>query len=405
MDHIPFNGDIVERPWPSSGNSDRNSGGEDDGSFIPTPSSPFDACRDCDGNDDDDDGYSSDDSFVSGDYPIQYGPCHEDSLTCRMGLGSYCRTRGYYVVGVKQEEPEKEERFKQPWLQRNYKTSNSILENMPPEIQMEILLSMPDLQTLRSLIHASPIMHAQYRHTRRTRHLVLSTCLSRELDGYYYDAYANLKSRTTEFGNDMSQKRVRVYINSYKEWKNGPCPPPESLRPGQIRWMVAYYLSVIQPLQTRYSRWALRNLLLAHEELLSVGWNKAASEAFIAIRDRHLNGDLSRNEKIRICRSLYRYGTYQNLFGRNRRGYYADGTRQVDRPFSSNQVKALFQGLFNPWDIEGLAYIDIFVRETYQDIFHFVKLALCPRRRAGQKCDSWGSCGCATYNCKSLGIM
>jgi hypothetical protein len=404
MAHTSLNGDIVERPWLGSGDINRNGGGEDDGSFIPIPTSRLDACRDCDGSYDEDDGYSSDDSFVSADYPIQYPPCDEDSLTCRMGLGSYCRMRGYHMAGVKQEELEKKgEPIGQPWLQRNHEPSCSVLEKIPAEIRMLILLSIPDLRTLRSLIHASPVMHAQYRHTRRTRHLVLSTCLGLELEGYYYDAYANMKSRKTEFKDDMSQKGVRLYINSYKEWKKGPCPPLESLRPGQVRWMAAYYLSVIQPLQIRYSRWALRNLLNAHEESFNGGWDKTAFEAFIAIRDRNLNGDLSRNEKIRICRSLYRYGTYQSLFGRDRQGYYyADGTRQADRPFSRNQVRVLFKGLFSQWDMEGLAYIDIFVRDTYHDIFHFAKLALCPRRRAGEKCEGWASCGCVTYNCESL---
>lgn len=67
-------------------------------------------------------------------------------------------------------------------------TSHSRLENLPSELRSKILSDMPDLPTLRSLVHASPIMHAQYRHDRNT---ILRACLGRELDGFLVDAYAN----------------------------------------------------------------------------------------------------------------------------------------------------------------------------------------------------------------------
>ncbi len=64
--------------------------------------------------------------------------------------------------------------------------SGPLLESLPAEMRTKILLIMPDLPTLRSLVRASPVMHAQYLHD---RYDVLRTCLRRELDDVYPDAY------------------------------------------------------------------------------------------------------------------------------------------------------------------------------------------------------------------------
>ncbi|KAK6062502.1 hypothetical protein SCUP515_13304 [Seiridium cupressi] len=71
-------------------------------------------------------------------------------------------------------------------------TSSSLLENLPAELRTLLLSSMPDLPTLRSIVHASPVLHAQYRYDRNS---ILRACLDRELDGFFTDAYATVKSR------------------------------------------------------------------------------------------------------------------------------------------------------------------------------------------------------------------
>ncbi|KAK1516599.1 hypothetical protein CABS01_06566, partial [Colletotrichum abscissum] len=78
----------------------------------------------------------------------------------------------------------------------DYSKSNSRLESLPAELRFLLLSWMPDLPTLHSVINASPVLHAQYRKTRDT---LLFTCLSKELDGYYIDAFATLRSRVAIF--------------------------------------------------------------------------------------------------------------------------------------------------------------------------------------------------------------
>ena len=74
---------------------------------------------------------------------------------------------------------------------------------------------------------------------------------------------------------------------------------------------------------------------------------------------------LTRSEEIRIFRALYRYHTYQHLFGRNkgkRRGW-----------FRHHQVHELFFCLFDPWETEAVGCIELFLRQIYENIFNDIK--------------------------------
>ncbi|KAI0205950.1 hypothetical protein F4808DRAFT_455447 [Astrocystis sublimbata] len=247
-------------------------------------------------------------------------------------------------------------------------STSSRLEDLPAELRLLILSSMPDLLTLCALVHASPVMHAQYRYSRDT---ILRACMSRELAGFLVDAYATANSRVRIIGDKRPDEKIVEYLSTYETWlsRSTAILDMKTWSPSCIRWVAAFHLSVAQPLARRYSEWALANLRGA---VSSTEMNEAAqreAETDPAIQGK-LAVELSRSEEIRVFRALYRYQTFQHLFGRNR------GQRQGG--FCDHEIFDLFFCLFEPWEGEAVGCIYLFVRSNYDDIFDQVKLDLHP---------------------------
>jgi hypothetical protein len=236
----------------------------------------------------------------------------------------------------------------------------SLFENLPAELRDNILLHIPDLPTLRSLVRASPTMHAQYRSNRDT---LLRACLAREMDGCFVDAYACVKSRVREIGRVRTDEKIADFLGGYGAWLSGPSPPPnmKSLESSLCRWLAAFHVSVIRPLGRRYAVWALANLERARTT--SSGGQEAAEPEAKAAPDPQPT--LSRSEEIRIFRSLYRFETFCHLFGRNK------GRRPG--AFREEEINEMFLCLFDPWEAEAIGCIDLFMRDKYKDIFNAVK--------------------------------
>jgi hypothetical protein len=241
----------------------------------------------------------------------------------------------------------------------------SYLENLPAELRSKLLSYMPDLPTLHSLVHSSPIMHAQYIYSRDS---ILRACVDRELDGFIVDAYANLMSRVRELGSPRTDEKITGFLEAYHSWLSGSilCPYDSSIDPGGIRWLAAYHLSVARPLARLFSKWALVNLRKATSSLIA---QDRAAKALLKLSDNVIK--LKRSEEIRIFRALYRYETFYHLFGRNR------GRRHG--AFRHHQINEIFFCLFNPWEVEAVGCIDSFVRQSYEDIFDEAKEDLHPK--------------------------
>ncbi|TGJ81522.1 hypothetical protein E0Z10_g7240 [Xylaria hypoxylon] len=292
------------------------------------------------------DGYSSDDSQAS----------HDSFISTIFRKDCWPPKPYYPPVGYIFLPSKVEDKPSSPGKMRGVQKMAlcSTLENLPAELNIQILSSMPDLETLRSITHASPTMHAQYIYA---RHKILSTCLDRELDGFYVDAYANLKSRPIDLGWGRSNEVITGFLDSYHGWladsKSYTCA--KSLPPSRVRWMAAYHLSVARPLVRRYGSWALKNL--EKVGLPSVAQTNIA-------RSSH-DIELSRSEEIRIFRALYRHETFHHLFGQNM------GSRGGD--FEGKDIDEIFFGLFHPWEIEAIGCFDIFLRQQWGDIFDKVK--------------------------------
>ncbi|KAH8774578.1 hypothetical protein F5883DRAFT_627792 [Diaporthe sp. PMI_573] len=222
-----------------------------------------------------------------------------------------------------------------------------------------------DLPTLRSLVRASPVLHAQYRHDRNN---ILRACLARELDGLAVDACATLMSRVRDLGSPRTDEKITVFLATYRGWLSGSTPRPDvsSLDPGNVRWLVAYHLSVARPLASQYSKWALANLTKAASS--SPGEEGDAESP--AVHRGH-DTRLSRSEEIRIYRALYRYETYHHLFGRNQ------GKRRG--AFRHHEINELFFCLFDAWEAEAIGCVELFVRQRCLTHAHNLD---APMRRA-----------------------
>lgn len=228
--------------------------------------------------------------------------------------------------------------------------SSSRLENLPAEIRDQILFNMPALPALHALILASPVMHAQYQSNRNT---LLGACLGRDLDGLLVDAYACVMSRVGKIGSPRTNEKIAAFLDSYRGWLSGSRSGlnlgVNAIAPSLVRWLASFHRTVVQPLARQYGTWALANL------------TKELTEGDQTI-------GLTRSEEIRICRALYRYHTYQHLFGRNkgkRRGYFAH-----------HEINERFFCLFDPWDAEAVGCIELFLRQRYETIFDDVKADL-----------------------------
>jgi len=262
------------------------------------------------------------------------------------------------------------------------KPSSSSLENLPAELRALILLNAPDLPTLYALVHASPVMHAQYLKDRTT---ILRACMDRELHGFAVDAYFTATSRTCMIKPLRTDDIIVDFIYNYRLLYDSPIPMDlNSVNPRLLRWMAGFHLRYARPLARLYSNWALSNLRRAiaseagHQEAEATETetettkSQAAEEVLKggAVAQDDPSIKLSRSEEIRLFRALYRSQTFHHLFGRN----------QVLRlgALCDFEINELFCSIFHPWDIEAIGCIDIFIRAKYDDIFNRVKADLHP---------------------------
>jgi len=185
-------------------------------------------------------------------------------------------------------------------------------------------------------------MHAQYR---ADRNIILRTCLSREMGGYWIDAYATTMSRMCEPGSPKSNREIADFLDIYTS--NSP-PGIDSISPDGLCWLVTFHTTVALPLASFYARWALANLRKA-------SWSQEAEV------DEKENISLSRREEIRVMQAIYRHETYNHLFGQDE--------DQRDGSFTNYDILGVFFCKFEPWESEAIGCIDVFLRQQYTSIF------------------------------------
>ncbi|KAI1261903.1 hypothetical protein F5Y18DRAFT_400024, partial [Xylariaceae sp. FL1019] len=276
----------------------------------------------------------------------------------------------------------------------DFPPSSSLLENMPSEMRLQILLHMPDLQTLSSLVHASPRMHKDYVGT-YDRPKILAACLQREINDFFPDAYAVLMSQACEIGERVEGEDVDRFLHrKYQHWHDNPVaqlddphPLPDgvhSLRLEQRLWLYTFHLHLVRPLTFRYCHWALDNIWEAvrHQDT-EQGESKHVSSKtsrnhglFASNEKRRSPCDvlLSRKEQTRIHRAFYRTQVFNQLWGQRLDPYDLGSPGGVHfGDYSEYWANCNFFGIFEPWDVDAIASIDLFLRDQYTLIFKEVR--------------------------------
>ncbi|KAL8751652.1 MAG: hypothetical protein Q9199_006275 [Rusavskia elegans] len=223
------------------------------------------------------------------------------------------------------------------------------IENLPTEMQTEILLHMPDISSLKHLVHASPIFHGAYR---ARRAFILETVLEHEIKLYRLDAIAVIKASCIK----------RIATENYKVAIEAFC------REGHL---------------------SQQNASLDFDQILAlvrlhrvVGF---ATKAFCAkslsthpVSRLPLNSyaALSPCEDARIRRAFYRYQTYCILANTSTQPLFSSDFLENPRPHRP-EPDELFRALnagrllenFPDWEVEEIVCIHDFLVQYYADLF------------------------------------
>lgn len=226
-----------------------------------------------------------------------------------------------------------------------YRSAEAPLENLPPEVRRHLLFIM-DFESLKTLVHASPVYHEQYLLERR---LFLCDLLAPELHMVTSDACAVDQSSTRDFSRRRARKEyVMDFLKDYRNQHvaRHTFHVDRSFSLPLLGRMASFHFSVIQPLARYYHEWALANF---------------AKETGVPTSHE----PLSKTEKIRLMRGLYRFQLCCNLFGRGRHGIPPDTELEMDQM----DILEHFICIFEPWEVEEICCIYTFANAKYEQIF------------------------------------
>lgn len=232
----------------------------------------------------------------------------------------------------------------------DYRSANAPLENLPPEVRRHLLFFM-DFESLRTLIHASPVYHEQYLLDRR---LFLCNLLAPELHMIISDACAVDQSGSRGFSRLRARKEYVIdFLSNYqKNYQSQKLTQhclfaSSSLSLCLLGRLAAFHFSVIQPLARHYHEWTLANF----------------AKEIDAPTSRQ---PFSKTEKMRLMRALYRFQLCCNLFGRGRHGIPPGTKPEMD----DMDILKHFICIFEPWEVEEICCIYTFSKLQYERIFN-----------------------------------
>ena len=216
---------------------------------------------------------------------------------------------------------------------------NSPLECLPAEIRHHIL-SFTQYEGLKPLVRASPVYHQQYL---LDRERLLYGCLERSLGSSTIDACAVYESGLVDFAKTRNQEKINQFLESYK----GNRSKSQYLKSFTFDQLISIsqFHFVVGDIARYYTAWALTNLaeMTAH----------------------YSHGSLSRTEKARIVRGLYRFELYCNLYGSS--NHKTNSHLPLD--FEGWEVLRIFMGNYKPWEVEEIACIYTFVDVKFNKVF------------------------------------
>ncbi|KAJ5154943.1 uncharacterized protein N7500_010382 [Penicillium coprophilum] len=251
---------------------------------------------------------------------------------------------------------------------------NAPLENLPPEIRRH-LLSMMELQALKSLVHASPVIYQQYLVDQKWV-LCRSLAATFRSNGLIYEVGAVYQSSRESFWETRTAITVTRFVQAHRDGRSSSHNSPFSqsvafnrdLTLDEVISMMKFYLSIIQPLKREYAKSTLHYL---------TGGLRTPYDQTSDI--------LSETEEIRVVRALYRFQLCCNLFAHGHNGPILKRAPE----FEARNVWELLQLLFDPWEIEEIVCIHDFAMNTYRNLspFDWNRHRLLPRKYHQQPVD------------------
>ena len=215
------------------------------------------------------------------------------------------------------------------------------LETLPPEIRRQILFMTADLEDLRALVLASPIFYQQYLLDRKP---LLSAALITELESpiLLADAYAVQTSSSLYPPGVLKPDPVltRRFLGGYSAQRATTSSALlQQASETDLAAMVNFYRCLVRPLVTECAARFLSN-------------HNASPEL----------GVVSKTERLRLSRALYRFQLYCNLFGPGLPGgRLRVGVYEVE-------VQIRFFGLFESWEVEEIDCLNhLFLHDRTDD--------------------------------------
>ncbi|KAI9734662.1 MAG: hypothetical protein M1834_002263 [Cirrosporium novae-zelandiae] len=230
------------------------------------------------------------------------------------------------------------------------------LDGIPTELKWEVLTQVPDLLSLRSLVHASPSYHQAYYQKPES---ILFTVLSRDIEPVLCDAFmANQCSKLRCEGMDRSGRiqAKKEFIEHYKQNHDQPMKLPEKLElQGTVE--LAYLHIIIHDLVDDFCRSTF--------EVYTLSYGRDIEYV-----------PPSPTEKRRIFRAFYRFQIYCNLFSMS--GVRSPDTKEFTIPdiqedFDGADKPWMFFSIFQPWEVEELGCIRDFIYKRYTEKFQEVE--------------------------------
>jgi len=218
------------------------------------------------------------------------------------------------------------------------------IETLPVEIQLQIMLCLPSLGALGAMIRASPVFYSLFQGEPKN---FIANCLINILGDAFLDACTARAAIQDDF-----QKRRRdamklgyepsliwPFLGSYrKRVEQLPCNSwihsislPEAIE------MAVFHSSTVEPLVEKYASWALANLGTSVKPT-----------------------NLSRTERMRIQRAMYRFQIVCDVFGNKLK----DDNLSDQRPRQMGCLRFLTG--YEPWEIEEILCINVFLQDEYQ---------------------------------------
>ncbi|POS68905.1 hypothetical protein DHEL01_v212700 [Diaporthe helianthi] len=251
----------------------------------------------------------------------------------------------------------------------NEEQQPSSLESLPVEIRIRILENMPDLKTLGSLIHASPVYFAQYRFNRKS---LLCRCLQQDLGReVLVEAYAAFNSRSSKIGpRTVPNRNVTDFVDLYGAWRysSDPAIMLKSMSLSDVRWLTWFHTLTVKPLATQLSTWASTNLESAAAKATEEQRMQAKSASSKETPTCNTwPGGFSVTEQRRILRAFYRFEIFCHLF-----------SGEQHQSFRHDDIARIFLSQFESWEIEEMGCVYTWIKQRYGEIVAEIKWDLHP---------------------------